>query len=177
MSNDAGLTCPKCGAKVVMPSKARLFQGPPRYLHCNGCGAELQPIFCAEKRLVDYAFLGLYFLCFSLLWLSLKTWALPLLLGNILVGSPITQFVSTQIRKRCANGFKVVDTKVPENQFSLMDALYAMLVFAVLTAVLVHGYTGRKDEGWGLLWGAYILWGLIEFARYVSIRRSQGRIS
>ena len=156
-----------------MPSTVLFFKNQPPYVECKSCGAKIQPIFCAERPFILYAMFALYCVCAFFSVQLIKPLGLWGLVGAIVLLNWSTNFVILQINKCCARGFEAVDKNVSENQFSLLYALHILLGLGGVIGFCIVG----PEDGWRALLGAYILIGLIQAARYISIKRSQSRVS
>jgi hypothetical protein len=164
-------SCPKCHETVVFPPRFSFWRKYEEFLECESCQTKLKPIYCAEKRLLVY----FLFSSISAAWFGL------IFLLNLWFKSPVISFAIAwfplnycfrkllfQIQKRCFRYF-IAATK----QWSLLDAVYATLAIGSLLGFFL---TPAGDK-WRIGVGVYVLVGVIEIARCIAIKRSNGKLS
>ena len=168
--------CPKCGVKFALTPALMRSPQPVTVFRCSGCGEKLRPEFSPEKGLLTFgAFAANLVLLFIVSPLTEHSGPgrssfkglglLAVLLFNVFV----LMFARFKIEAHCLRGLKIADKDSTAPQFSLLDAVYGLLFIGVLIGYV----TQPRHEAWQVMLGGYLMWGIIEVARYVSLKRAQ----
>jgi hypothetical protein len=167
----AHIACPKCAATVPLPRGFLFWMKAERSIACKRCGEGLAPLFHPAKGLIFYGLFGAHMMlavACGRLCPPETIVTIPLVFLSC-CGYPLER---AWIDRHCTYGVGAHYEGAAENQFSLLQALYAMLVAAAMLAV----WFAPEENLPRVAMCAYAMWGLLEMARYVSIKRSRGAV-
>jgi hypothetical protein len=148
--------CPNCGSQVEL--EWAKFYAP----RCAQCGISLKPAYTAWRGLAIYFAFGPYA---ALLYMHLANSSASMFRTIIFAAGCVGAGVLfAAVSAFCVSGLALADERPWRAQFSLLQAMYAMIFGAVVLASFL-----RRDYP-RILTAGYFLWGLIEFARYAFLK-------
>jgi hypothetical protein len=142
-----------------------------RRIRCKSCGEPLKPVYFLAHGMILFFAAGAGWAA----WVLGYTY-----LDSVLGAAPVGVYMAAILamtgavaagigfaNARCVCAFRIDDGG--KNQFSLLQAQYAVLVLAALIGGMAIR-RGHYAEAW---LSAYFMWGLLEAARYVTMRRAR----